>query len=146
MKPQLFIVLALLVFACESPKQPPSPEVLLQTDRAFSDLSKEMGRNHAFLEYMAEEGVMMRPNSLPVARDLAETSLFNIPDDSYTLTWEPMESDIAASGDLGYTWGVWTLATDSVEQKGTYVTIWKKQEDGSWKFVLDGGNEGLGEE
>ena len=30
-------------------------------------------------------------------------------------------------------------------QRGTYVTIWKKDADGTWKWVLDSGNEGLGE-
>jgi ketosteroid isomerase-like protein len=26
---------------------------------------------------------------------------------------------------------------------GTYVSIWKKQPDGKWKFILDSGNEGI---
>jgi ketosteroid isomerase-like protein len=30
--------------------------------------------------------------------------------------------------------------------KGTYVTIWRKQKDGKWKFVLDTGNQGVGDE
>jgi ketosteroid isomerase-like protein len=29
---------------------------------------------------------------------------------------------------------------------GTYISIWKKQSDGNWKFVLDSGNEGVGKE
>ena len=29
--------------------------------------------------------------------------------------------------------------------RGTYVTIWQKQTDGSWKFVLDTGTQGLPE-
>jgi hypothetical protein len=31
----------------------------------------------------------------------------------------------------------------SKEEKnyGVYVTVWKKQSDNSWKFVLDGGND-----
>jgi hypothetical protein len=28
-------------------------------------------------------------------------------------------------------------------RKGTYVSIWKKDENGNWKWVLDTGNPGL---
>jgi ketosteroid isomerase-like protein len=62
-----------------------------------------------------------------------------------TLTWQPMKSDASASGDLGYTFGRYETAgkdKDGREVKGygVYVTIWKRQLDGSWRFVLDGGN------
>ena len=33
---------------------------------------------------------------------------------------------------------------EEVTREGTYVTIWKKDADGNWKFVLDTGNQGLG--
>ena len=33
---------------------------------------------------------------------------------------------------------------DSIEQ-GTYVSIWKKDKIGAWKFVLDSGNQGIGD-
>jgi ketosteroid isomerase-like protein len=67
-------------------------------------------------------------------------------DSSVQMTWEPQGGDIAASGELGYTYGIYELRDggDNV-QRGTYVTIWKKQEDGKWKFVLDSGNQGLGD-
>jgi ketosteroid isomerase-like protein len=28
---------------------------------------------------------------------------------------------------------------------GTYTSIWKKEKNGKWKFVLDTGNEGIGD-
>ena len=33
---------------------------------------------------------------------------------------------------------------DTIMQ-GTYVNIWKKQPDGTWKLILDSGNEGIEE-
>ena len=62
------------------------------------------------------------------------------------LTWEPIQGDASESGDLGYTLGRWTMTQpDSTggtsTRMGYYITIWKKQLDGRWKFVLDGGNE-----
>lgn len=47
---------------------------------------------------------------------------------------------------LGYTYGIYTLKTPDREmmRKGTYVSVWIKEE-GVWRFVLDSGNEGVGE-
>jgi len=55
-----------------------------------------------------------------------------------------VKAEIARSGDLGYTYGNYEFITmDSLQKEsktyGNYVTIWKRQADGSWKYVLDGG-------
>jgi ketosteroid isomerase-like protein len=61
------------------------------------------------------------------------------------LTWTPVHADMAASGDLGYTYGTYEFRSigkagkPSIEY-GKYVSIWKKQKDGSWKVVMDMGN------
>jgi ketosteroid isomerase-like protein len=49
---------------------------------------------------------------------------------------------VSACGDLGYTWGSYTFtATDSLgathRSEGIFHTVWKRQPDGSWKFVWD---------
>jgi ketosteroid isomerase-like protein len=28
--------------------------------------------------------------------------------------------------------------------KGTYISVWKKDAAGNWKYVLDSGNKGIG--
>ena len=55
--------------------------------------------------------------------------------------------DVAASGDLGVTWGFYTVERqDPVAEEGKaygkYVTVWRKQADGRWKATLDIGNPG----
>ena len=63
------------------------------------------------------------------------------------LSWEPVYEKISESGELGYTYGIHSnleKATGKIS-KGTYITIWKRQSDGSWKFVLDTGTQGLPE-
>ncbi|MCK4822426.1 hypothetical protein KA005_42070 [bacterium] len=55
-------------------------------------------------------------------------------------------ADVSESTDIGYTHGKYELkTTDSTGAKNTtygyYITVWKKQADGSWKFVFDTGNE-----
>ncbi|MCC3154510.1 nuclear transport factor 2 family protein [Hymenobacter sp. BT770] len=61
------------------------------------------------------------------------------------LTWYPVLADAAQSGDLGYTTGPWTaLLNDKPQASGEYVTVWRKQPDGKWKFVVDMGVERIG--
>ena len=62
-----------------------------------------------------------------------------------TLSWKPEIVDVAASGDLGYTTGHFELripgenGAEPTLRTGRYMTVWKRQPDGTWKFVLDGG-------
>jgi ketosteroid isomerase-like protein len=62
-------------------------------------------------------------------------------DSGLMLTWVPVKAEISLSGDLGYTFGNWELFVKSSDTTlyGNYVSIWKKQADGSWKYVLDAG-------
>ena len=66
-------------------------------------------------------------------------------DSTRQLRWEPDTAVVAASGDVGYTLGHWEsvlrgAAGDSVVGRGNYVTIWRRQSDGTWKVAVDIGN------
>ncbi len=117
---------------------------LMDVDRQFSKLSVEKGVPIAFDTFMADSAVMYRQNGLPMkGRETIKDILSKRSGGS--LQWEPISSDISTSGDLGYTLGEYEYTfTDSTGQKlssfGNYVTIWRKQADGSWKFVFDAGN------
>jgi len=62
--------------------------------------------------------------------------------ENVSLVWEPDFVDVSASGDLAYTYGkfIYTL-TDSLGKdqvmEGIFHTVWKRQTDGTWKFVWD---------
>ena len=52
-------------------------------------------------------------------------------------------AEVAASGDLGYSWGTSTGTSRETGQqafRGKYMTVWKKDADGNWKFIADLGN------
>jgi ketosteroid isomerase-like protein len=116
-------------------------------DSEFSDYSKQYGMRKAFLEYIDDDGVMMKDQSLPIKGARAIDLISSMNDSTVTMTWEPEGGDIAASGELGYTYGIYEMRDrENNVQRGSYVTIWKKQKDGKWKFVLDSGNQGLGDE
>jgi ketosteroid isomerase-like protein len=122
---------------------------LMELDREFARQSVEMGSHQAFLKYIDEHCVILRPNRNPVIGRNKIVEMYSNPDTSFSLRWEPSYADISKTGDLGYTYGIYTIEMDSPEgnavtKQGTYVTIWKKDQKGDWKFVLDTGNQGLG--
>ena len=68
------------------------------------------------------------------------TNEFNKPD--YSLSWQLNEAHVAQAGDIGYTSGSWDMKFISKDGKqiryhGTYIAVWKKQSDGTWKVLVD---------
>jgi ketosteroid isomerase-like protein len=123
-------------------------DALRQADISFSDLSREKGVKEAFLAYIAGDGVLLRPFTMPIVGYEAVRKFLEEGDSNFQLTWVPLYADISVSGELGYTYGTYSLLFKDeagVEQTrvGTYVSIWKLDSEGKWKFVLDTGNPGL---
>jgi len=116
-----------------------------QTDADFSEYSRQKGYKAAFLEYIDEDGTLLRPGRMPIVGADAIEFLSSINDSTVQLTWEPLGGDVAKSGDLGYTYGTYLMKDGATELRGTYVTVWRKRPDGRWKYALDSGNQGLGE-
>jgi ketosteroid isomerase-like protein len=146
----VFMFLILLMTGCsDSKNQERMANELMELDIEFARRSVEIGSHEAFLEYIDDSCVLLRPNREPVIGRKMIEDMFSKPDTSFTLKWAPLFADISDSYDLGYTYGTYTIEMDSPEgslvtKEGTYVTIWKKDKDGNWKFVLDTGNQGLG--
>lgn len=149
MKIVCLYIFILILAGCRAPEAEKALiHELKEADIAFSDLSKAKGMNHAFISYCASDAVLLRNNAMPIkgAASIAESLLLN-DDKALILTWEPLHASVAESGDLGYTYGTYELELKQTGEisRGTYVSIWKK-ENGEWKWVLDSGNEGLGPE
>ncbi|MBI5471243.1 MAG: nuclear transport factor 2 family protein [Ignavibacteriae bacterium] len=114
---------------------------LVETEKAFAAMSPEKGMKAAFLAYLADDGVLFRPgpvNGKEVWRKRPDST-------SMRLDWEPTFADVAASGELGYTTGPWTLTPgpnlDQPPKYGFFVSVWKKQRDDQWKLAVDLGIE-----
>jgi ketosteroid isomerase-like protein len=146
MKKILIILIALSSLTFCKPKAKPSAEQLLEIDRKFSATAVEKGFNLAFIEFAHTDAVLLRENSKPVVGKEAVTRLFEKADTAGVhFTWEPLSGDIAASRELGYTYGIYSFTKDTITEQGTYVSIWKKDAAGNWKYTLDCGNKGIGE-
>ena len=144
-----FLLMISALSACMQKKSSSSADELANTDRFYSELSAKKGMNAAFLAMFDSAGVMLQANRKPVEGIVAIRSLLmSETDSSFILTWKPLFTRIANSGEMGYTYGTYRIvdrATDSVSGVGKYATIWEKKSDGTWKAILDTGNPGLGE-
>jgi ketosteroid isomerase-like protein len=120
---------------------------LKQTEINFSNASVQKGMGMAFVEYADTNVVKLNDGNFPVIGK-AELSKIYSKDKShfpFTLQWKPEKAEVATSGDIGYTYGNWEMKAKTLQGKdttyyGNYITVWKKQKNGSWKFVIDGGN------
>lgn len=144
--PLIFFTCIFLFYSCNEKKpitQQPSTNEILAVDLAFSDMSRQVGMKKAFLQFMDNEGTLLRPDRMPVVGADAIDLLSVLSDTAYTLSWKPMKAEISKSGELGYSYGIYELILPDTTLNGTYVNIWKKENDGEWKFVLNSNNAGL---
>jgi ketosteroid isomerase-like protein len=120
---------------------------LREVERAFEAMAGEKGIHEAFVHFAADDAVffdvdpqkLRGPAALAARRSNWWASVV-------ALKWRPVGVDVAASGELGYTWG--TSEIHISKKDGTvqvvqclYVSIWKRGADGSWRYVLDTGSE-----
>jgi ketosteroid isomerase-like protein len=144
----LLLMVPVLMMGCVN-KKPVSIDQqaeLLKADRAFSKMSEDKGMKEAFIKYIDTAGVLLRPNQYPIIGADAVDFISQDVDSSYNMSWEPKGGTVAESGELGYTYGVYTIRLKRNNRifQGTYISVWKKQHDGQWRFVVDSGNEGVG--
>jgi len=148
-----FLVIPVLLFgACFKKKEKSNNDdikaEMVAAEISFSKLSREKGSRTALLQFIDSNGVLLRPNSYPLVGGNAIDFISQANDTLYIMNWQPKGAAIAESGELGYTYGVYTVSLKNKDTliHGTYVNIWKKQPDGTWKLVLDSGNEGVEDE
>ena len=138
-------MMALAACAQEEAPVPADPDVLMEADRAFAAAVAENGTD-AWVSWFAADGAQIQPGAGEiVGHDAIRSLMAGLDDPNLTLSWEPLRADIAASGELGWTTGSFVseaVGADGEVQRGQgrYVTIWRKQPDGSWKVVMDLGN------
>lgn len=117
---------------------------LVKAEKDFCAQAAKDGIPAAFLAAIAPDGVLLAAGYQKRGADVVQEQY---PENraGVTLTWKPEIVDVAESGDLGYTTGPFELRLPSkdggepVIRTGRYMTVWKRQPNGSWKFVIDGG-------
>ena len=154
----MHLLLFALVFAvgCQRLQQvvPRSHEADMNSLRD-AEIAEEQAWNSKDLEkvlsFYADDATVMYPNMPAIVRKDAlrayEKQFFDDP--SFTMQAQIISLDVAQSGDLGYTQGTETVTTTNpktgkaVTDRYKWLTVRKKQADGSWKIVQDTGSSDL---
>ncbi|HEY0348713.1 MAG TPA: nuclear transport factor 2 family protein [Pyrinomonadaceae bacterium] len=132
------LVTALAVSAQRESVRTQNRRALVDMEHAFAKAAATKGTRDAFLEFLADDGIIFQPGPVNGKKFWTER-----PSRKGLLSWEPIFADVSRAGDLGYTTGPWEFRPNGPDDQpvafGQYFTIWKKQGDGSWKAVLDRG-------
>jgi len=97
-----------------------------------------------FASWFADDGVALGNGKAPLIGKVAIAQSATWSPKDYQLTWTPTGGMVSPAGDMGYTWGHYEGRSkdangNPVLTSGRYITIWRKQPDGTWKVVLDAG-------
>jgi ketosteroid isomerase-like protein len=113
----------------------PAPDVR-EADQAFAGLAADVGYHAAFVEYLAEDAVLFRPE--PVA---GQEWLATHEPAGGQLQWQPAAAAASCNRRLAVTSGPWRYsnAAGGDPVAGHYLSVWQLQADGQWRVVLDHG-------
>ena len=140
-----FIVLFAFI-SCTESKTINSDSVkkeIADAEKAFETMVKEKGIAEAFKFYADSNAVIKRRNDSLIK---GKAGIKNFYGDKFyesaSVTWSPDFIDVSENGDMAYTYGKYLWQSkDSLgkisESRGVFHTVWKKQKDGSWRYVWD---------
>lgn len=141
------LLLTILLIACKSSNDQSKIEAwkleVIQVEADFVQMASEKGISVAFRAFAAEEVALKRRNSLVIGIEALKTEYDDLdPNPNVSLTWTPDFVDVSKSGDMAYTYGNYVFSRrDSLgnikSDTGVFHTVWKRQEDGAWKYVWD---------
>jgi ketosteroid isomerase-like protein len=113
---------------------------MVDTERAFAAMSEKLGIRPAFMLFIADDGILFRPKAVLGKKWMVEHPVPPL-NKRPQLKWQPGFADIARASDMGYTTGPWEFKDDMHDARpsafGNFLTVWKKQANGSWKFAID---------
>jgi uncharacterized protein (TIGR02246 family) len=133
-----------------TPAPAPAPDTRAADEKAIREAdaawlnaitTKELEKT---LSFWADDGVTMEPGRpIIVGKDAVRKmwqEFLAMPDVS--LTWTTTQIVVAKAGDIAYQHGTYEFSMkDSkgkpIQEKGKYLTVWRKQADGAWKVSID---------
>ncbi|MBB6144808.1 ketosteroid isomerase-like protein [Silvibacterium bohemicum] len=103
------------------------------------------GGGAAFAKWFADDAVTLADSEAPVIGLAAIAANTTWSADQYQLIWTPDGGRMSPAGDMGFTWGHYAghgkdRNGNAVDTGGRYMTVWKRQADGTWKVELDASN------
>jgi len=131
--------------AVSAPTAPDRDVVRRQIEAADSQMAAAMGKGDTVGMYAAyaDDAVMMMPGTAPLHGRAEMTKSLNAMMAQMTLKDPKFHiEDVLVGGDLAvetgtYEWTVQPKKGKAMPDKGSYVTVWQRQADGSWKIIRD---------
>jgi len=130
----LTLFAALAVAACSNRDTAPDAGPVIAAERAFAAEAGEIGWVEAFAAHSTDEAVLLAAGPENAHVSLAGIDPANRGDTS--LAWAPEFAGISRGGDIGFTTGPFNGDDTAF---GQYFTVWRLQNDGTWKWIYDGG-------
>ena len=116
-----------------TPEQRANLDGVAAAEAAFAKRTTEIGNIPAFREFAAPGVIMFLPEPMVATEYLAKAEWPGL------LEWRPEFVAVSAAGDLAVASGPSQWTVKGEVDPGYYLTVWARQPDGSWKFVLDRG-------
>ena len=143
-KPSLRMLVLLLLASAVSFAADRDTKVLIGAENAFAKATAERGVD-GWMEFMAPNAVELSAEPLVGLDQIRAGMGKQLSTPGFKITWEPTKAEFLGSGDIGYVVGRYEVRFNGEDgkpqvQKGTYLTTWQQQKDGSWKVVSDIGS------
>lgn len=110
----------------------------VSADRGFAQLAGDSGAAIAFERWAAPDAHMFAGGGMLVEGPKAIARVVSAP---ATWQWHPVAAGASADGGMGWTVGEAVItAADGHSGPSKYLTVWKRQGDGTIRYLTDGGN------
>ena len=114
-------------------------EALIAAENKFAGLAETTNFRNGFLQNLDSTGVVFNG-----AEPVNGISFYKkLPDNNELLfKWYPVYAELAGTGDIGFTSGPYIIISNKNKDTiagGKYFSIWKKNKEGIFKVLLDGG-------
>lgn len=106
-------------------------------ERAFAEETARAGLSAGFVRWAAREAVVLRPDPVNARAFYERRAIAD-----RALSWRPYRIAASADGTLGFDTGPWIHPEGDRTDTGWFLTIWSRQPEGGWRWLLDHGYEG----
>ena len=115
---------------------------IYQVEQAFNQMLAEKSLTEAFDYYAAEEATLVRGTKVITGKSNIKAYHQTSTMSDVKLTWKPDFVDLSDDYSMAYTFGQYQYSGIDKEGKGVsstgvFHTVWKRQANGSWKYVYD---------
>ena len=137
------LLLAPLTFHAAPDKEKLRKEVAAMED-AFCAMATEKGLLAAFTHFAALDVAFIDTDPRKFRGVEAVRERMGPDQPGVKLTWAASFTDVSDDGTLGYNYGRYESRRPGPDGKesvrgGWFLTIWKRQPDGTWRYVMDNG-------